>query len=394
MREKSLLRDRRLYVIFSITLVGVMGVVSLTPALPKMALALDLKKSEVALLISAYTFPGIFLSPVAGIIADRTGRKAVLIPALFIFAVAGFSLFFIRNFQLLILFRFIQGIGAAPLGSINTALMADIFRGKNRPAAMGYRASVLSLSTALYPLIGGALAGIAWYYPFVLPLLAIPVGFFVIFGINEPEIDREPDFKRYIKTISSNILRKEVLGIFLLCILTFIILYGAILTYIPFLLNQRFSLEAPQIGLLLATSSLVTAILATQAGRLTNKFGNLKILKSAFVLYFIVSLLIPNVENIYLFLLPIVVFGSAQALNIPGLQTSLANLAPDNQRGIFMAINGMVLRLGQTLGPLIIGIGYSIGEINGVYYFSAFVALIGILILFTMIDSKKIDNSE
>ncbi len=59
---------------------------------------------------------------------------------------------------------------------------------------MGYNASVLSLATASYPLIGGILAGFAWYYPFVMPLLAIPVGLFVILGINEPEIVRPADF--------------------------------------------------------------------------------------------------------------------------------------------------------------------------------------------------------
>lgn len=394
MSEKRLLKDRRLYVVFSITLIGVMGVASLTPALPRISQALDLTKSEVALLISAFTFPGIFLTPIAGVFADRVGRKAVLIPSLFLFALAGFSIFFVRNFHLIIFLRVIQGIGAAPLGSINITLMGDFFRGKDRPAAMGYNASVLSLSTATYPLIGGALAGIMWFYPFILPLLAIPVGLFVIFGIPEPEFERVSDFKQYVKAISVSIRKKEVIGIFLLGILTFLILYGAFLTYIPFLVSQKFDLTPPQIGVLLSISSLTTAILATQVGKLTQRFGSLTLLKTAFALYFIVSVLIPNVNHLYLFLIPILMFGSAQALNIPSLQTSLANLAPDNQRGAFMSLNGMVLRIGQTLGPLIIGIGYTLGDLNGVYYLSALVALIGLLVLFTMIRSRKIEMDQ
>ena len=394
MSGNKLLKDRRLYVIFSITLIGVMGVASLTPALPKISQALDLNKAEIALLISAFTFPGIFLTPVAGVFADRIGRKAVLIPSLFIFGLAGFSIFFVKHFHWIIILRVIQGIGAAPLGSINTTLVGDFFRGKDRPAVMGFNASVLSLSTASYPLIGGVLAGIAWYYPFIMPLLAIPVGLFVIFGIREPEIEKVSDFKQYIKAISTSIVKKEVVGIFLLGILTFIILYGAFLTYIPFLVSQKFNLEAPQIGILLSLSSLTTAAIATQVGRLTNRYGSLFLLKTAFAFYFIVSLIIPNVNHLYLFLLPILIFGAAQALNVPSLQTSLANLSPDNQRGAFMSINGMVLRIGQTLGPLVIGIGYSIGDMNGVYYLSALVALLGLVVLFTMISAKKIENSE
>ncbi len=189
MKDNKLLKDRRLYVIFSITLIGVMGVASLTPALPKISQALDLNKSQIALLISAFTFPGIFLTPISGVLADRWGRKRVLVPSLFIFALAGFSIFFVRSFHIIIILRIIQGVGAGPLGSLNATLVGDFFKGKERPAAMGYNASVLSLSTASYPLIGGALAGIAWYFPFVMPLLAIPVGLFVIFGIKEPEIE-------------------------------------------------------------------------------------------------------------------------------------------------------------------------------------------------------------
>jgi MFS family permease len=394
MAEKRLFQDRRLYVIFSITLIGVMGVASLTPALPKISQALDLSKAEIALLISAFTFPGIFLTPVAGVIADRWGRKTVLVPSLFIFALAGFAIFFTRNFHVILVLRVIQGVGAAPLGSLNTTLVGDFFKGKQRPAAMGYNASVLSLSTASYPLIGGALAGIAWYFPFLMPLLAIPVGLFVIFGIKEPEIEKMTSFKEYLKATSGSIMRKEVLGIFILGILTFIILYGAFLTYIPFLVNQKFNLEAPQIGILLSISSLTTALLATQVGKLTNRFGGLSLLKVAFLLYFIVSVLIPNVNNLYLFLIPILIFGSAQALNIPSLQTSLANLAPDNQRGIFMSLNGMVLRIGQTLGPIVIGLGFAFRGMEGVYYLSALVALLGLLVLFTMISAKKISKQE
>lgn len=158
MTGNEILKDRRLYVIFSVTLIAVMGVASITPALPKIAGTLNLTKPQVALLISAFTFPGIFLTPVAGVLADRWGRKRVLVPALFIFALAGSAIFFFHNFYHIILLRILQGMGAAPLGSINTTLIGDYFKRQQLPKAMGYNASVLSLSTATYPLIGGLLA--------------------------------------------------------------------------------------------------------------------------------------------------------------------------------------------------------------------------------------------
>lgn len=388
--QNQLLKDRRLYVIFGITLVGVMGVASITPALPKIAKTLALTQTQIGLMISAFTFPGIFLTPIAGIIADRIGRKKVLVPGLLLFGIAGFGIFFVEKFEYIILLRILQGIGAAPIGSLNTTLIGDFYKGKQRPEVMGYNASVLSLSTASYPLIGGFLAAIAWNFPFILPLLAIPIGLLVIWGIEEPKIEKPASFTQYLKDISKSIARKEVFGVFVLGIITFIILYGAFLTYIPFLLNERFSFDSGYIGMVLSLSSITTAILATQVGRLTSRFGSIKLLRMAFFLYFLVTMLIPFIYNIWLFLIPILLFGSAQALNIPSLQTAIANLAPDNQRGAFMSLNGMMLRIGQTIGPLIIGIGYIFKGIMGAYFLAALVALLGVLILFTTIKQKHI----
>lgn len=369
-----------------------MGVASLTPAFPKISQALGLTKTEVGLLISVFTFPGIFLTSVMGVIADRWGRKKVLVPSLFLFALAGFGGFLFHTFHVLLILRFFQGIGAASLGSLNTTLVGDFYKGKERPEAMGYNASVLSLSTASFPLVGGALASFAWFYPFLLPLFAIPVGLFVIFRLKEPEISMAPNFVVYLKEVSKSIFRREVVAIFILSILTFIILYGAFLTYLPFLLNQEFNLSSAQIGIVLSLSSFTTAIFATQIGRLTNKFGSLSLLKIAFMLYFVITLLIPNLHNFYLLVIPVLLFGIAQAFNIPSLQTVLANLAPDQQRGVFMSLNGMVLRIGQTLGPLVIGIGFAMGDLKGAYYIAAGVALLGVLILFGMLSTERINK--
>lgn len=391
--KKQLIKNKNLHVIFGITFIAVMGVSSITPALPKISQALELTTAEVGLLISVFTLPGIFLTAVMGVIADRWGRKKVLAPSLFLFAIAGFGSFYFHTFHVLMVLRFFQGIGASSLGSLNTTLVGDFFKGKHRPAAMGYNASVLSLSTALFPLIGGSLAGIAWFYPFILPLFAIPVGLFVIFRLDEPNIIKAPNLSIYFRAVSISISRREVLAIFVLSVCTFIILYGAFLTYLPFLLDQRFGLSSAQIGMVLSLSSLTTAIFATQVGRLTNKFGSLPLLKMAFVLYLLINVLVPNIQNIIFFIIPVLLFGTAQALNIPSLQTILANLAPDQQRGVFMSLNGMVLRIGQTLGPLIIGIGYTVGDIKGAYYLAAGVALFCLLILYGLLNNERINKT-
>ena len=78
----------------------------------------------------------------------------------------------------------------------------------------------------------------------------------------------------------------------------------------------------------------------------------------------------------------------AQALNMPSLQTMLVNCAPDHLRAAFMSLNGMNLRLGQTLGPLIIGVGYSFYGFKGGYFMVSAFALLGLVLVFLVFKRK------
>lgn len=390
MAKQTLLKDQRLHVIFGVTLIAVMGVASIAPALPMISEGLNLSKTEVGLLISVFTFPGIILTPFAGIVSDRLGRKFVMIPALFLFGIAGFAIFFVRDFENILLLRVLQGAGAAPLGALNTALVGDFFKGPKLPQAMGYNASVLSIATGAYPLIGGGLAAIAWYYPFAMPLLAIPIGLFVLFGMKEPVEVRNIKLNTYLRNFSKSIFQKEIISIFIVGTITFILLYGTFLAYIPFILKERFDFSPHKIGLMISLSSVATGIVSSQVGRLTSKFGSLNLMKMAFVLFLINNFLFPFINNVYLFVVPILLFGSAMALNMPSIQTALTKLAPDDQRGAFMSVNGLVIRLGQTLGPIIIGIGYAWKGYFGAYLLGALITLIALIVLFTMIKKDKI----
>ena len=390
MKEKSqvkLIRDKRLHVVFGITLMAVLGVSSLTPAFPLIAKQFSLSKVEVAMLISVFTLPGIVLTPLTGVMADRLGRKKVLIPALILFASAGSACFFSTSFSLLLILRFFQGIGAAALGSLNITLIGDIYKGPQRGAAMGYNASVLSVGTAFYPLIGGFLASFAWNFPFILPLLAVPV---VIGMLRFPSdyIPAKQNFSNYMSEAWQSLKKKEIIAVLLISIATFIILYGAFLSYFPFLLHDNFALDSSQIGVFMSLSSIFTMITASLLGRLLKKHKASTLLKIAFLLYLIVNLIVPSLTSLYWFIIPIAMFGVAQGLNIPSLQTLLANLAPEKQRAAFMSANGMVLRIGQTIGPAFIGLGFAFGGLAGAFYLAAIVAVLVLLLIFSLL--KKV----
>lgn len=369
--ERSLLRDRNLHIIFGITLMVVMGVASIAPALPAMVRDLGISKLDVAWLITAFSLPGMLLAPFVGVLADRFGRKRILVPSIFLFAIAGTACAFTRDFNILIICRIFQGIGAAAMGSINVTLIGDLYLGRRRVEAMGLNASALSIGAAGYPLIGGALAALAWYYPFYLSLIAIPVGIIVLTKLNNPEPDSREDFKSYLVGAWGYLKNMKVAALFAAGVITFIIVFGAYLTYFAIYMDDAFSASGFTIGVFMSVSALATAVVASQLRRITRRFSEAMLIKASFAIFGLSLILIPFMPSLWLLLIPVLLLGIAQGINLPSILSMAAGLAPTEYRAAFMSINSSMIRLGQTVGPPIVGLFYVYGGPTAAFTFTA-----------------------
>ena len=348
-----LARDPNLHVIFAVTLIAVMGVSSITPAFPEISRALGVSSRQVGLLISVFTVPGVLLAPVLGVLADRWGRKRVLIPSLLLFAVAGSACALARDFQLLLALRLLQGVGGAALGALNMTYPSDLYTGQARTTAMGYNSSVLSVGTASYPAIGGVLAGIAWYAPFLLPLLSLPVALLVAFRLETHEPTLEIGLRQHLAETVAAARDRKVVSAFVASTFAFIVIFGPYLTFVPILMDRRFAASPLTIGLLFSLGSLSSAVAAAKLGQVSRHIPVARLVALGFVAYAIVMATIPLVSDPWMLTLPAVLFGVANGMSIPSLFTWLMGLVSDEHRAGILAVNASVLRLGQTLGPLI-----------------------------------------
>jgi len=369
-----------------------MGVSSITPALPLIARTFEISVSEVAMLITVFTLPGIILTPALGVLADLIGRKKVMVPSMLVFGLAGFACTFAQTYDQLLLFRFIQGTGTAALGSLNVTIIGDIFKGKERAEAMGYNSGVLSFGATLYPAIGGALALFGWYYPFFLPLLAIPVAFIIMAYLDNPEPLRDATLSEYFGNVRRGLSNRRVLLLFVATMVSFSILYGPILTIIPFLLEDRFGASSLIIGIVLGTVAISNGSTAMTMGKLITRFSAIGLLKFSFLLYTISLLLIPAMPAIAILIIPVMMYGLAQGINLPVIITMVSNETTAENRATIMSMNGMVLRISQTFAPLLMSFVYAQYGFSGVYLISAFLAAtMGLILLFRLKPRHGID---
>lgn len=123
---------------------------------------------------------------------------------------------------------------------------------------------------------------------------------------------------------------------------------------------------------------------SNQMGRLVVIFSERKLIIISCFFYIASMALVPFVDSVWLLVIPALMFGLAQGLNLPSLLTLLSKMAPPEQRGAIMSLNGMLLRLGQTLGPVIIVPVFAVWGLEGAFVLGS---LTGVIMLATALLS-------
>jgi len=368
--------NTNLVLIFGLTLVVVMGVSSITPVFYRMREALGLSQGEVGMLITLYSLPGVVFALPLGMLADRIGRKKLLVPFLILFGISGAACAFTTNFTLLLALRFIQGLGATAAGVLNPTILGDLYTGRARTVAMSYNVGILNIGTASFPIIGGILGMFGWRYPFLLPLTAIPLGIAMHILFRGAEPKNTMNTKEYIRAALYSVSHRKALGLFFITLVTFIVLYGSYITFFPLLLGGRFGAPPFIIGIIMSVTSLSTAFTTTRMKWFVRRYRERELMIAGFICYTAAMLIFPVIPSLWLFVIPTIIYGFGTGINAPSAQSILVELASEDIRAGFLSVNSIVLRIGQTLWPLIMGIIIGLWGIESAFFAGASFSLL------------------
>ena len=136
---------------------GPLSVDMYLPAMPTMMLALDTDIGHMHLTLSAYLTGFAIFHLACGPLADRFGRKPVLTGGTVLFVAACIGCSRSSSIEELLLFRFVQGVGACVGPTLARTITRDVF-GPNRAArALSLIAMLMALAPAVAPSIGGVM---------------------------------------------------------------------------------------------------------------------------------------------------------------------------------------------------------------------------------------------
>jgi MFS family permease len=347
---------QRLFVILNLSLVSgfvILGVSIVSPILPQYALSFDIPVALVGWAISAFALARLVTDIPAGFLADRFGRKKVMISGLVLVIVASFAAGIATTYGWLIVSRIVAGLGSALYMTSATTWVAQVSAGSARGRYMSLYTGLVFAGTAFGPTIGGYVAArFGLNAPFFAYALFALAGLIATLPMKETADSAQAtrtemhisDIVRLLSNRSFMLVNCAVLAVFFLRI-------GVRSTLVPLYADLNLGLPPDSIGIILTVAAVTTAIITFPAGRLSDRVGRKGPMMACLFLSAIVSVLIPFQKSQASLTGIMALYGLAT-----GLQGSIAawpaDLAPKERLGTSMGVYRVMGDAGMVLGPI------------------------------------------
>jgi len=136
------------------------------------------------------TMPGFWIvtfSPVAGWLADRFGRRTILLWSMLVYALAGVAPYRLEAIYPILFTRCLVGMCESVILTITTTMLCDYFKGRSRERWLASQTGTASLSALIIIPLGGILGSrLGWHGPFLVYLYSLLLFFFVLAFCWEP----------------------------------------------------------------------------------------------------------------------------------------------------------------------------------------------------------------
>lgn len=343
----------RLWLIFAVTLTGVIANSVLTANLPDILSDLGQADSRAGILVAVGPMPGVLMAPIVGVLADRYGRRRILVPCLVLFGVGALLSAVAPSFQLLLLARFLQGVGGAGLINLAVVLIGDHWTGLERTKLIGRNSGVLTIGLLLLPSFGGLIGEVAsWRYALALGVVSWPIAAVAWRTLPTTRSGPERTIGAQLRGTVAVLRQPTVLTILLSGVLLFTVIFGVFLTALPVHLEDQFGLGPGSRGLVLSVFAIGASVTAFNLGRIRQRVSARHLLVGSSILIAVAAAAIGTAPTVALVVLAAVLYGLGDGAAIPALQDLITSSAPDDQRASVMAAWVSGIRLGQTVGPI------------------------------------------
>lgn len=311
--------------------------------------------------------PGFALAvmvPIWGMLADRIGKKWMMIRALSAAVLVLFGLGMAQNVWHLAFFRLLQGMFTGTIGAAS-ALVATGTPDKKLSSALGFLGSSMFIGLTIGPAAGGLFAERYGYRPsFFIGSVILFVGLLlVIFLVKEPEHPHPDPTSDAVPAMGfwkglQGILKYFTPTLILLLAVFFFTRMGRTI-FPPFLPLHIQTMHKDQegiaaiVGIISAIGAFSAAVAGLLAGKMAEKVSPRHVLLVSAVMAVISSVCLIWTRDIPMFTIVLALSVFAAGGIQPVVTSEMVKTVPAQQRGLFMGLHSMVAYTAWMIAPII-----------------------------------------
>ena len=339
------------------TISGMLANPLITPNLTDVVAEFGQLDSKASLLVAVVPLPGILLALLIGLMADRYGRRRVVVLCLALFGTAGLASAIAPTFEILLLSRFIQGFGSAGLLNLSIVLIADHWSGEQRTTIMGRNSAALAIGLVAVPPVSGLLASLtSWRWSLAIATIAIPLALMAYKTLPSQAIGGWRSTSGYLEGLKASLRSPVVLATLITGFALFAVIFGVFTTALPIHLANEFELGSGVRGAVLATPAITSVAASLYLGKISKAASTKKIIFIAGALISCSAFAIGATSTLWVVIAASLVYGLGDGVLIPTLQSIVATSVPSEKRASVLALWTSFVRLGQLTGPLVAGL--------------------------------------
>ncbi len=381
-------KKRALRIVYATSVALMMGVNFIQPALPALTGPFGISDSALALVMTVFTAPAIFLSPIFGVIADLYGRRLLLGWGLIVFGLFGTSMAFAPNFAWLLILRTLQGVGYSAVIPLTIVLIGDLLEGDNEIGGQGLKVFLDRIGYLVFPPLGGLLATIAWFWPFLFYALAIPVGLAALFRMPETKGKSNEKTLTYLGDMLRLTRHPRLLVAFSAGFLRFFLDYG-FLTYFPLFLVRTHGISTATAGLLYVFFSVGAMITSSQAGRIAAGRDKAHLLFLAFVVSGAAVVMVPFVPGVGLVGGALFFYGLANGVISPMQKSLLTQNAPSELRGGIVSFDRLIQQISKTASTTVVGLLLVTSELPTIFWMLGILSFLSVGLMAVLLPGSR-----
>jgi MFS family permease len=356
--------------IFVVTGLGLLAVGATLPVLPRYVTGpLDGGDLEVGIVTGAFAITGLACRPLAGGLADRRGRKAVVVGGSIATAVAGGLLFVPAGIPGLLVSRLFLGAGIGAVYTAGAAWVVDLAPPDRRGRIIGLYGLAIWGGLALGPPAGELILQassyeVVWAFAGLAPLLGALV------ALRLPErFQPHPEAAAERRLVSREALRPGI------ALSLAIVGYAGVAAFIVLHLDQR---DIGHGAAVFAVFAGMVVLVRLVGGWLPDRFGPIRCAVGAAAVEAAGLLAIAGAQTIEIALLGALAMGAGFSLLFPSLALLVVNRVPEERRGVAMGTFTAFFDLGMGVGSPLVGAAAALGGYPAAFVLGAAGALLAV----------------